>query len=94
MVEWLKAGDLNTNYFHSQANQHNWWNFISKLVLDSGEILEEEQKIWKAFMDYFQSMFQSTNTFGLDPILQDIESKVTPHMNNDLTRPFTAIEVE
>ena len=45
-------------------------------------------------MDYFQSMFQSTNTFGLDQILQSIEPKVTPHMNEDLTRPFTAIEVE
>ena len=44
-MEWLKAGDLNTSYFHSQANQRNRWNFISKLVLDSGEILEEEQKI-------------------------------------------------
>jgi len=52
-VEWLKAGDLNTSYFHNRANQRNQRNYISKLVLDSGETLEDEHKIRKAFVDYF-----------------------------------------
>ena len=52
-VDWLKAGDLNTSYFHSRANQRNRRNYISKLLLDSGEVLEEDHKIGKAFVDYF-----------------------------------------
>ena len=40
-VEWLKARDLNTNYFHSRANQRNRRNYISKLVLDNGSTIEE-----------------------------------------------------
>ena len=93
-VNWLKAGDQNAAYFHSRANQRNQRNFISKLVLDSGEVLEEEQKIGEAFVHYFQSIFQSANTVGFDPILQGIEPKVTTQMNADFTRPFIAIEVK
>ena len=68
-MEWLKAGDLNISYFHSRANQRNRRNYISKLVLDSGEALEDEHKIGKEFVDYFQTMFQASNTIGLNPIL-------------------------
>jgi len=56
-VNWLKAGDLNIAYFHSRANQRNQRNFISKLTLDSGEVVEGEQKIGEAFVHYFQSIF-------------------------------------
>ena len=54
----------------------------------------EEQKIGEAFVQYFQSIFQSSNPVEFDPILQRIEPKMTPLMNADLTRPFTALEVE
>ena len=39
-------------------------------------------------------MFQASNAFSLDPILQGIALKVTPQMNAGLTQPFTAMEVE
>ena len=65
----MKAGDLNTSYFHSHANQRNQRNYISKLVLDGGEALEDEHKIGKAFVDYFWTMFQASNTIRLDLIL-------------------------
>nr|POE81551.1 sugar transporter erd6-like 5 [Quercus suber] len=77
-----------------RANQRNRRNYISKLVLDSGETLEDEHKIGKEFVDYFQTMFQASNTTGLDPILQGIELKVTPEMNVELSQPFMAMEVE
>ena len=88
-VEWLKARDLNTNYFHSQANQRNRRNYISKLVLDDGLMIEEEQQIGKALTDHFNKLFQSTATSNFDPILQGIEAKVTDQMNEELTRSFT-----
>ncbi|XP_065636040.1 uncharacterized protein LOC136070259 [Quercus suber] len=93
-VNWLKAEDLNIAYFHRCTNQRNQRNFIPKLILDSGEVVEDEQKIGEAFVHHFQSIFQSANTAGFDPILQGIEPKVTTQMNANLTRPFTAMEVE
>ena len=52
-VEWLKSGDLNTSYFHSRATQKNKRNFISKLILEDGLVMEEEKLIGEAMVDYF-----------------------------------------
>lgn len=53
-VEWLKSGDLNTSYFHSRATQKNKRNFISKLILEDGLVMEEEKLIGEAMVDYFK----------------------------------------
>ena len=53
-VDWLKSRDLNTSYFHSRANQQIRRNFISKLVLDNGTSVEDEQKIGEVMVDYFE----------------------------------------
>lgn len=53
-VEWLKSGDLNTSYFHSRATQKNKRNFISKLILEDGSVMEEEKLIGEAMVDYFK----------------------------------------
>lgn len=42
-VEWLKSGDMNTSYCHSRASQCNRRNFVSKLVLKDGIVIEEEK---------------------------------------------------
>ena len=89
-VDWLKAGDLNTSYFHNRANQRNRKNFISKLVLENGSILEEDHGVGEAFVDYFGNL--STSNF--DSLLLGIEPKVTTQMNVELIRPFSALEVK
>ena len=76
-VDWLKAGDLNTSYFHSGANKRNRKNFISKLVLEDGTIMEEEQGIGEAFVGYFCNLFKFASTSNFDPLLHGIEPKVT-----------------
>ncbi|XP_075656605.1 uncharacterized protein LOC142626783 [Castanea sativa] len=93
-VEWLKSGDLNTSYFHSRATHRNRRNFISKLVLDDGASVEDEQKIGEVLVEYFKSIFTSANPSNFDTILQGIEPKVTPTMNAELTKSFKAEEVE
>ena len=76
-VDWLKAGDLNTSYFHSRANQRNRKNFISKLVLENSSILEEDHGVGEAFVDYFSNLFKSASTSNFDSLLLGIEPKVT-----------------
>ena len=93
-VDWLKSGDLNTSYFHSRENQRNQRNFISKLVLDDGTRVENEQEIRKTMVDYFKTMFTSSNPTSFDSILDGIDTKVTTAMNAKLIKCFTAEEVE
>ena len=93
-TDWLKSGNLNTAYFHSRATQRNKRNFISKLILEEGSVVEEDKKIGEAMVNYFKQLFTSTAPSSFDQILQGIETKVTPSMNVDLTSEFTAEEVE
>jgi len=93
-VDWLKNGDMNTSYFHSQATQRNKRNFISRLNLNDGSVVTDDKHIEEALVDYFKQIFSSTMPSSFDQILQGIDTKVTPAMNADLTREFTANEVE
>lgn len=93
-VDWLKSGDMNIGYFHRQASQRNKRNFISKLILDDGLVVEDNKKIGEAFVDYFNNIFTSSLPSSYDQILQGIETKITPSMNADLIHDFTAHEVE
>ena len=69
-------------------------NYIPKLVLDDGVIIEEEKGIGEAFVGYFCSLFQFAPTSNFDPFLQEIRPKVTDQMNAELTRPFSALEAK
>lgn len=93
-MEWLKAGDLNTSYFHSHATQRNHRNFISKLTGEDGQVVEDKQKIGEMMASYFSELFTTAAPSDLDPILQGIERKVTPQMNQELTREYTTSDVE
>ena len=93
-VEWLKAGDLNTSYFHSRATQRNRRNFISKLTCEDGGVVKDEQKIGEMMAFYFSDFKTTTAPSNFEPILQGIERKVTPQMNLELTREYTTSEVE
>lgn len=93
-VDWLKSGDLNSNYFHSRANQRNKRNFISKVILDDGLVVEEDKKIGEAMVNYFKKIFTSITPSSFDQILQGIEAKVTPSINADLIHDFITNEVE
>lgn len=93
-VSWLKDGDLNTSYFHSRATQRNRRNFISKLTLKDGSEATDDKQIGEAMVDYFKNLFTSVAPSNFESILHGVECKVTPAMNANLTKDFTAEEVE
>ena len=45
-------------------------------------------------VDYFKNLFTSSNPTNFEPILQGIEAKVNRQMNAELTKEYTALEVE
>jgi len=93
-VDWLKSGDMNTTYFHSQATQRNRRNYILKLEKEDGFVIEEEHLIGEELVNYFTKIFTLAQPTNFEPILKGIEQKVTPSMNSDLTREFIVDEVE
>uniref|UniRef100_A0A7N2N3A5 Reverse transcriptase zinc-binding domain-containing protein n=1 Tax=Quercus lobata TaxID=97700 RepID=A0A7N2N3A5_QUELO len=64
------------------------------MVLDDGTRVEDKQDIRKTMVNYFKTMFTSSNPTNIDSILDGINTKVTTAMNAELTKCFTAEEVE
>lgn len=74
-------------------SQINKCNFISKLRLDDGLVVEDEAQIREALVNFY-NIFTSSNPTNFDPIFNDVEARITPQMNASLTRDFTTLEVE
>ncbi|KAF5447511.1 hypothetical protein F2P56_033062 [Juglans regia] len=62
LVQWLKDGDQNTRFFHSQASQRRKRNMIRSLKDETGVWLEGEERdslVTNFFKDLFASSLQS-----------------------------------
>lgn len=63
--------------------------------MDSCGVWTEDQKeIDASFVQYFQSMFTSSNPLGIDLAIADLEAKVSDQMNDRLCAMVTAEEVK
>ncbi|GJW42180.1 sodium/hydrogen exchanger 6 [Tanacetum coccineum] len=69
-IEWLKAGDSNTTYFHKIVKSKCARNRI-KMVCDSSNILHEGNAVAGAFVNHYE-------------IFLGIEGSTTPLLNQDL----------
>lgn len=56
--------------------------------------MTDDKHIGEALVDYFKKIFTSTTPSSFDQILQGIDTKITSAMNADLTKEYTAGEVE
>ena len=50
--------------------------------------MESDEDIERIVLEYYQSIYQSDMPFGFDAMVQAIEPKVTPKMNDSLTKEF------
>ena len=91
--DWLKYGDQNTKYFHCRSLERNERNFIAGLKNEVGDWIENEGKVGDMIVNYFSSLFTSSNPLSLDPVLSGVEPRVSLTMNEDLDGPFKASEV-
>ena len=56
--------------------------------------MEGEDRIGELLNDFYSSLFSSSNPTDFDAVLDCVEPRVTPEMNEFLTRPFVASEVQ
>ena len=91
---WLKHGDKNISFFHTKASSRYNRNTIHGVLDDSGSWQSEDEGIAKSFVDYFGSLFTTSNPVVSEELIQAIQRKVTDPMNALLTRNFQATEVD
>lgn len=94
-IAWAREGDRNMAYFHAAASARKIKNKIRGLFNSAWVRCEEEREIEKAITDYFGDLFQSSNpnTAIIDEVLEAVEVRVTPEMNDQISAPFTSDEV-
>jgi hypothetical protein len=85
---WYKHGDRNTQFFHAWANYRRKTNTIRSITDGAGRVWKKNEDFSKLFIDYFQSLFSSSNPSNISNCLQYLDSRVSFEMNQRLLQPF------
>ncbi|KAL0391781.1 UNVERIFIED_CONTAM: hypothetical protein Sradi_2400900 [Sesamum radiatum] len=94
-AQWLREGDLNTAFFHARANARQRKNAISRLRNLDGSWSSSADEVQKIVTDYFQVLFNSSNTSDedIETAIEGLPVRVSTEMNEQLLLPFTADEI-
>ncbi|KAK9928069.1 hypothetical protein M0R45_025223 [Rubus argutus] len=93
-INWLKAGDKNTKFFHLTTLHRQQRNRILKIANDNGHWIVGEQAIRLEFESHFQKVFECSRPRNWGDTLTAIIPVVTREMNLNLTAPFSLEEVK
>jgi hypothetical protein len=92
-VSWLKEGDRNTKFFHACASQRKKSNLISGLRDDYGVWQNEAGAISNLAVNYFHHLFVSSNPDCISEVVDQVDTLVTPAMNDALLKELSSDEI-
>ncbi|XP_016206795.1 uncharacterized protein LOC107647195 [Arachis ipaensis] len=64
----IKFGDKNTRYFHQRANGRRKRNKITALKNDSGECIDNVEKLKRWGVDFFKILYSMDSNYNLFPL--------------------------
>jgi hypothetical protein len=70
---WYKNGDRNTPFFHAWADHHRRINHIGQIVDEGGRLWSNKKEIPKVFIEFYQRLFTSEGTQGVEDCLSSLE---------------------
>jgi hypothetical protein len=91
---WYLAGDKNTQFFHSWANQRRKLNSIRSVTDDEGRVWRRRNEVSKIFVDFYSHLFSSQCLAGIEECLNHLDCRISDNMNQFLLQPFTGDEVK
>ena len=93
-VAWLKHWDRNTKFFHSKASQRRRRNHIKGIMNSQEHWVEEMEDVARVVVDYFDNLFCAGSCNQMEECLSTISAKVSPAMQDMLSRDFIADEIK
>jgi hypothetical protein len=93
-VNWMQGGDRNTNFFHAAATERKKQNHVKCLKRENGVVVEAEEAMKDVATNYFSELFTSTAGTRVEELLEHVDPRVTPVMNEMLCKEYTAQEVK
>lgn len=92
--QWLKEGDRNTRYFHNCVKGRKVRNRVLMLMDNNGVEHFSEGAKGHIDVEYFRDLFMSTNPCDLEALFEGFAGRVTPEMNQELTKPASEEEIK
>lgn len=93
-VNWLRAGDQNTKFFHSTTVHRRKRNKILKLLDEDGLWHDKEDDIAGIFLNFYKHLFSSSSPGENEDILEFARSVITEDDNVLLSKPVNDSEVK
>ncbi|KAL5541281.1 hypothetical protein UlMin_042503 [Ulmus minor] len=92
---WLKSGDRNSKFFHRKASARRAKNSIDGLFDSNEKWCADKEGIAHIAESYFTNLFSSSSPLSLDMdmVINSLETKVSPAMNEQLDGRFDAEDV-
>ena len=91
-ISWLQSGDRNTGFFHEKASARYKKNFIDGFLDENGRWLEGDEHVEELMLQNYERLFTSSGPTNFEEILDAIQHKVTPRMNQVLVREFQKLK--
>lgn len=76
-IQWLKAGDKNTKFFHSKTKQRRSYNRILHLIDEDGKEFSTPADIHKHVEKYFNKFYATEVCDFNQSLLQSISITIT-----------------
>ena len=92
-ILWANEGDKNTKYFHSCATKRFRKNSMEGIWDLGGVWRARQEDIGEVMVNYYKSLFTSTNVRVSTSILDCVPTVIDEGMNESLCREFEASEV-
>ena len=93
-VSWLSEGDRNTKFYHACASQRKRANQINGLK-DENDIMQSDQLVISNIaVEYFHQLFNSSNPDCIQEVVSQVDSVVTPDMNESLLCQVSGEEIQ
>ncbi|KAA3479567.1 reverse transcriptase [Gossypium australe] len=92
-ANWMRQGERNKTFFHSQASQRHRLNKIRGLENDRGVFKMEYEELEAIARDYFLGLFSSKGVGDTDHLLSEVKCCTNDSRNHMLTARYKEEEI-
>jgi hypothetical protein len=76
--------------FHQKASRRKSKNAITRIARQDGTFTEDVEDLNSMTAIFYQNLYYSEGTIGIEEVLSHVPCKVTPQLNAILIAPYTS----
>ncbi|XP_022014955.1 uncharacterized protein LOC110914476 [Helianthus annuus] len=92
-MDWLRAGDANTAYFHAAVKSRNHWSRI-QVISDANGVMYEADNVHSNFVQHYEKFLGCQDDISVQPTPDFFSKWVNPMDASYMVRPVMMEEVK